>query len=445
MIKPIAFYLPQFHSIPENDSWWEPSFTEWTNVTKAKSQYPGHYQPILPSELGFYDLRLIDNIKKQIELAREYLLYGFCFYYYNFSGKRLLEKPLDLFYYEKTIDFPFMICWANENWTRRWDGRETDILIRQNYNSNNEIIIENISNYLKDPRYIRINNKLFLIIYRVEDLPDVKSTIDYWRQYVFTNLREELFIGCINNFTKNIDPKLYNLDLVIQFTPDIRNNLLKISSQDLVDNYGFSYENSKSLTIYDYDMVNELQLSYDYKSTSIIRGAFPCWDNTARRGNNSTIIINSSPEKFHNYLNNSFIEMLKNYRNIYSDYIFINAWNEWAEGAILEPDSKNGRGNLIALKNALLNSEEIKKITNNILNNNLPEKYIDRKYIIDIIYKSIETNVIEKRLLVDRHTIEIQLEREKHNREIDKILNSKTMMVGKIISKSLMKLKGIIY
>lgn len=351
-IKLIALYLPQFHQIPENDEWWGRGFTEWTNVTKATPQFIGHHQPQLPIDMGFYDLRNIDVIKRQIELARTHGIYGFCFHYYWFDGKRLLETPINNYINNKDIDFPFCLCWANENWTRRWDGLENEILIEQNHNSKSDIaFIEDISLYFNDKRYIRIENKPVLIIYRLKLLPNPVESINRWREYYRKTGKGELFIIGVKTFGEEI-PKKYGVDAAMEFPPHGIEPLIEINDIEVLNPNFNGY-------IYSYPEIVKGQRYLFNNSIPTFKTVSPGWDNTARKPNSSTIFHGSSPMLYKEWLTNVIIFTKENFSKD-KQYVFINAWNEWAEGAHLEPDRKYGYGYLKVTAEAILDSREFK-------------------------------------------------------------------------------------
>lgn len=224
-VRLIAFYLPQFHPIPENDEWWGKGFTEWINVVKAKPLFKGHYQPHIPSELNFYDLRIPEVQEQQIELASEYGIYGFCYYHYWFNGRRLLEKPLDNIINTGKPNFPFCICWANENWSRRWDGGNSEILIKQNYNYEDHIRhAKHLIKYLLDDRYIRINKKPFILIYRSQLIPDIKNVIELYReQFIKLGVGDIYICRVESSSEKNVEPIKDGFDANVEFQPDWSN------------------------------------------------------------------------------------------------------------------------------------------------------------------------------------------------------------------------------
>ena len=342
-IKAIAFYLPQFHPIPENDKWWGKGFTEWTNVTKAIPQYIGHHQPHLPYDLGFYDLRLEEVMQRQVDLAKNYGIYGFCFHFYWFNGKRVLEKPLELF--ADKIDFPFCINWANENWTRKWDGLESDILLKQEYSPEDDIeFIKEVSKLFKKKNYIKIGNKPLLMIYRPNLFPDIKKSAERWRIWCKDNGVGEIFLALTHSF-EIIDPQEINFDAAVEFPPN-RYNLKPINKEIKFFNKKFNG------SIYSYDelILKNIQ-DTEYKYTKF-KSICPGWDNEARKPGEGISLYKSTPEKYKKWLNEICKITLK--KNKSSErLIFVNAWNEWAEGAHLEPDQRYGYAYLQATYDVL--------------------------------------------------------------------------------------------
>jgi len=346
VVRAIAFYLPQFHAIPENNQWWGSGFTEWTNVAPATPQFNGHYQPHVPdSHLGYYNL-LDQNVQqKQIELAKQYGIEGFCFYLYWFSGKRLLEQPLDNYLNNPNLDLPFCVCWANENWSRRWDGLDQDLLMVQNYSKKDDLaFIEEISKYLQDPRYIRVNNKPLVVIYRPNLFPDIRATVKRWRKWCLGNGIGEIYLAYTQSF-ECVDPAVYGFDAAIEFPPNNSNppNITKQIDSPVDDFKG---------QVFDWRVFIERSKAYVDPGYKLFRGACPSWDNTARKKSKGFIFKNSSPELFSRWLVNAFTDTVKRINDMDERLVFINAWNEWAEGAHLEPDERYGYGWLQAVRDA---------------------------------------------------------------------------------------------
>lgn len=355
-IKLLAFYLPQFHQIPENDQWWGEGFTEWTNVKKALPVFKDHYQPHIPAELGYYDLTNKDIMKRQIELAKQYGIYGFCFHHYWFAGKRLLEKPVNMLIDNKELDIPFCLCWANENWTRRWDGLDHEILIAQKHSPEDDInFIVDISKYFNDNRYITIDEKPVLIIYRMELFPNPKATVARWRNWMKEHGYKGIYlIGASGFGCKN--PSKFGLDAVVEFPPNGMVEYNYITNEIPLNNTNCK----NNILDYRYYVENKLHLKEDDEKFNLFKTVIPSWDNTPRRQYNSTIFYNSSPQLYKQWLKDVIIDT-KNKKSKSEQFVFINAWNEWGEGAHLEPDLKYGYSYLNSTKEAILETRKSNK------------------------------------------------------------------------------------
>lgn len=383
-MKIIAFYLPQFHEIPENNEWWGKGFTEWTNTKKAKPLFKDHYQPREPLNDNYYNL-LDDGVKEwQINLAKEYGIHGFCFYHYWFkNGKKLLEKPIEQYLENKDLDLPFCLSWANEPWSRRWDGSEHKVLMPQEYGDEKEWKehFYYLLPFLKDERYIKLEGKPIFIIYKPNIIPCMNDMIDCWQRLAQSNGLESISFIYQHpefHFIENKDDSKFEMGIefeplysfarsrVGKNTKDKLKDLFRLYNQGtniflnrskqilngLMDrNISNKFTFRFTVTdIRDYDALVKTSISYTPLNEKNIPGVFTDWDNTARRGKNATLFIGSTPEKFKDYLS----IQIKRAKEVYNkDMIFINAWNEWAEGAYLEPDKKHRFAYLQAVKDAL--------------------------------------------------------------------------------------------
>jgi glycosyltransferase involved in cell wall biosynthesis len=350
-VKLIAFYLPQFHSIPENDKWWGKGFTEWTNVRPTTPMFEGHYQPHIPGELGYYDILQNGVMASQVELAKLYGIGGFCFYFYWFGGKRLLEQPVIKYFSATELNFPACLCWANENWTRTWDGLDKDLLIGQKHTPEDDIaFISHISQYLTNSKYIRINGRPLLLVYRPGELPNAKATAKRWRKWCQENGIGEIYLAYTQSF-ETIDPSEIGFDAAIEFppnnsTPPNITNQIKPFHQDYAGN------------IYDWRIFLERSRNYSTPNYKLFRSVCPGWDNTARKKLKGTVFTNSNPEDYCSWLINAIADTKKRFTNKDEQLVFVNAWNEWAEGAHLEPDEKYGYAYLDATLKALTYSND---------------------------------------------------------------------------------------
>lgn len=344
-VRLIAFYLPQFHPIPENDRWWGKGFTEWTNVSRAKPQMFGHRHPRLPTELGYYDLRVSRTMHEQARLAADHGVGGFCFHTYWFNGQRLLEEPLDLWLREGP-DFPFCISWANENWSRRWDGSEEDILVAQTYEPGfEERFIADMVPLLNDPRYIRVNGRPLLAVYRVSELPDPVASAAAFRRAARKFGIPDLHLTIVQSFGLS-DPRPYGFDAAVEFSPPHVGRLLLEPTR-----IGGVYETFQGY-VEDYVAVAAQSINAPPTDYTRYRGCFPMWDNTARRRSRGHVFVNDSPKAYGYWLRFLAHEAMLR-RDQVEPLIFINAWNEWAEGTYLEPDQHYGRTLLEVTRTAL--------------------------------------------------------------------------------------------
>ncbi len=357
----ISLYLPQFHPFPQNDNWWGKGFTEWTNVTKAKPLFPGHYQPHLPSDLGFYDLRLEESRIAQAELATQYGLEGFCYYHYWFNGRRLLERPFNEVLQSGKPEFPFCLAWANENWTKRWDGRESEMLQEQVYGGDEDAIqhFKWLYKAFADKRYIRIDNKPLFMIYRPSAIPELERLISIWRDLAERSGLEGIYLVAMKTgfekYSKNYWlEKGFDAEVVFQPGSGEINKLNKWQSIGSLG--GEDYINNQAIVI-DYAKAWPIMAAELSKEDQGYACVVPSWDNSARRAKiGAWILHNSTPQEYQKWLMQEMSRVLE--REDDKRVVFINAWNEWAEGNHLEPDMKFGHGYLRATKNAVVDSLE---------------------------------------------------------------------------------------
>lgn len=354
-LRALAIYLPQFHPIPENNEWWGEGFTEWTNVTKAQSRFPGHYQPQLPADLGFYDLRVAETRKKQADLARQHGIYGFCYYHYWFNGRRILELPFNETLKTGEPDFPFCLCWANENWTRRWDGQDHEVLLEQKYSDEDDRNhIRSLAQAFNDPRYIRVEGKPVFIIYRTSALPNMKRTSDIWRDEARKIGIGELYLMRMEISDNGIDPVSQGLNASVDFQPDWTNLDDKRQGgfrDRLLNKFGIKKSPYWNDFIRDYKKSVEKIMRRKRPLYKIFPGVTPSFDNSPRRLKEATILVGSTPEIYEKWLEHA-VNTFKPYSKD-ENFVFINAWNEWAEGNHLEPCRKWGRQYLQATAKVL--------------------------------------------------------------------------------------------
>lgn len=346
-VRLIAFYLPQFHAIPENDLWWGKGYTEWTAVAKARPNYVGHYQPQIPADLGFYDLRVPDVMDQQAELAKRYGIYGFCHYYYWFHGHRLLELPLERMLETGKPDFPFCLCWANENWTRTWDGDDQHVLIAQEHSeADDRAVILDIIRFMRHPNYIKVDGKPLFIVYRVNAFPDIRATARLWRDVCRREGIGEIHLVMLATFENSYgtyDPRDLGLDAAAQFPPHYMGMPVKVPGRRL--NPAFRG------MVLDYEEEVFQYTQRQVPAFTEYRTVMPGWDNTPRKQDRPFIFDRSSAGAYQAWLEQS-IRLTREQHPSGERLVFINAWNEWGEGAHLEPDLQTGHCALEATRAA---------------------------------------------------------------------------------------------
>lgn len=361
-MKIIAFYLPQFHTFPENDKWWGKGFTEWRSVKNAKALFEGHQQPRIPYNENYYDLTELHNLEWQAKLAKQYGIYGFCYYHYWFDGHMLMEKPAEIMLKNKTVDLPFCMCWANEDWTRAWAKKSREVLISQTYSDKSdwERHFYYFLDFFRDDRYIKIEGKPLLILYRPELISNLEDMVACWKRLARENGFKDLCLAYQQadyDHRKDAGGELFNYG--IEYQPSLVKNfqqekslrwqLRRLFNKVLVQK--LNMKQSKFNTIwFDYDDAWQKILNLVPKDEKMLPGAFVDWDNTPRYGKGAHVYCGVTPEKFEYYLAQQIVHAKRVYKK---DMLFMFAWNEWGEGGYLEPDKLNGFSMLEAVRGAL--------------------------------------------------------------------------------------------
>ncbi len=345
--KLLAYYLPQFHAFPENDEWWGKGFTEWTNIPRGVPRFCGHYQPRVPRDLGYYELNGSEMMRRQIAMAKGNGIFGFVFYHYWFNGKRLMDKPVEALLEDPSLNMPFALMWANENWTRRWDGSESNILISQDYHpQDNALLAADFARHFKDPRYIRIQGRPLLMIYRPGVIPNCAGTIATWRDEFQRQHNENPLIFMVQAFG-DTDRRGFGCDGAVEFPPHKLTQSMRPANQDF-DLLDMEFVGK----IYHYDAVVRQSLDEPAPPYPLIKTAFPSWDNDARRQGNGLVIAGSTPEKYQAWLS-ELVERAEQAPCLGDAMVCVNAWNEWCEGTYLEPDLHFGAAYLNATGRAV--------------------------------------------------------------------------------------------
>ncbi|WP_343681154.1 glycoside hydrolase family 99-like domain-containing protein [Chryseobacterium arthrosphaerae] len=362
-IKPLAFYLPQYHPVPENDEWWGKGFTEWTNVSKAQPLFEGHDQPIYPADLGYYDLRVPEVREQQAQMAKDYGVHGFIYYHYWFgNGKQLLERVANDVLKSGKPDFPFCFCWANETWSGIWHGLSEKILVEQTYPDEQDLIahFEYLLPFFKDERYIKVDNRPLFIIYDSNHLNNGDPHyISKFRELARKNGFDDLYVMASNKLRDDLDFRAIGYDSKISnafqkaWIPHIGKEYISHSQyykNRIKGLIGIKKKEQPKVRIQDASaVVNDLK--FEESNVPTYPCILPNWDNTPRSGYRGIILANNSPELFEVQVEKA-VQYLED-KNYPEQFLVVKSWNEWAEGNILEPDRKNGFGYLNALKKIL--------------------------------------------------------------------------------------------
>lgn len=348
----IAFHLPQFHPTPENDRWWGKGFTEWTNTARASSLFPGHYQPHIPADLGFYDLRLPEARQAQADLAREYGIEGFCYYHYWFgNGRRLLERPVDEILASGQPEFPFCLCWANHSWNTAWQGTDA-MLMEQQYPGwdDHAAHFDWLLQAFADKRYIRVEGKPLFVVYQPDHIPDVAKVAAFWRERAEQAGLPGLYLIGVSHRDEHWDPRPRGFDAsIMQALPRrdgrIPRKYLRAKLKALLQ------RDEVNVTIWDYEEVLPSLLRRNRVAWDDFPIALPNWDNTPRSGARGLVLHNATPELFRKHLHEAIARVQDNPPD--KKIVFLKAWNEWAEGNYVEPDQRWGRAWLEVIRDEL--------------------------------------------------------------------------------------------
>jgi len=353
----IALYLPQFHPIPENDKWWGKGFTEWTNTAKARPLYKGHYQPHVPADLGFYDLRLPEARAAQAEMARAYGIEAFCYYHYWFAGHRLLDRPFNEVLSSGEPDFPFCLFWANETWTGTWHGAPDRILIKQTYPGmdDHRRHFDTLLPAFCDKRYLKVDGKPLFVIYAPMKLPDSSRVIELWRELAVRAGLPGLFLVAQQAALSDEDVSIDGYDAIV------KTRVIPYDHKDFLSSARHKIKEALSSSrgrplVYKYkEMIDFLRID-QAQGIQNIPCVMPNWDNTPRSGKNGVVLEGSTPELFQQMLRQA-IDLIRDVPRE-NRIVFVKSWNESAEGNHLEPDLKFGLRYLEVLREELLRSRD---------------------------------------------------------------------------------------